>query len=58
MTWVMAHDVCTLLEDSIVDDHCSPVGISLVLPGALALGEIPAASRMRVGVGLLTEVSA
>ena len=58
MTWVMAHDVCTLLEDSSVEDPCAPVGRSLVFPGALALGERPAASRMRVGVGLLTEVRA
>jgi len=29
MTWVMAHDVCTLLDDSLVDDHRSPVGVSL-----------------------------
>ena len=54
MTLVMAHDVCTLLDDSIVDDHCSPVGVSLVLPGAFALGEIPAASRVRVCVCLLS----
>ena len=58
MTLVMAHDVCTLLDDAIVDAHRSPVGLSLVLPWAFALGEIPAASRVRVCVGLLTEVRA
>ena len=58
MTLVMAHDVCTLLDDSIVDDHRSPVGVSRVFPWALALGEIPAASRVRVCVGLLISVRA
>src|SRR5216683_3137159 len=58
MTDVMAHDFSTLLEDSLVDDHCSPVGVSLVLPWALASGEIPAPARVRVCVGLLTGVRA
>jgi hypothetical protein len=58
MPWGMAHDVCTLLEDSSVDDHCSPVGVSLVLPWAFASGAIPAPTRVRVCVGLLTCVRA
>src|SRR5712691_1555327 len=55
-TWNV--DFSTLLEDSLVDDHCSPVGVSRVLPWALASGEIPAPARVRVCVGLLTGVRA
>jgi len=35
MTLVMAHDFSTLLEDSIVEYHRPPVGISLALHGGL-----------------------
>ena len=41
MTLVMAHDVCTLLDDSIVDDHRSPVGVSLALHVGFGFGGDP-----------------
>ena len=41
MTLVMAHDVCTLLDDSIVDDHRSPVGVSLALHVGSGFGGDP-----------------
>jgi hypothetical protein len=58
MPGVMAHDVATLREDSLVDDPWSPGGVALVFPGAFAAGESPTAARVRVGVGLLTCVRA
>ena len=57
MTLVMAHDVCTLLDDSIVDDHRSPVGVALALHVGFGFGEILAASRVRVCVCLLSVAS-
>ena len=41
MTLVMAHDVCTLLDDSIVDDHRSPVGVALALHVGFGFGGDP-----------------
>jgi len=41
MTCIMAHDFSTLLDDSIVDDHCSPVGVSLALHAGFGFGGDP-----------------
>ena len=41
MTWVMAHDMSTLLEDSIVEYHRSPVGISPALHRGIGFGGDP-----------------
>ena len=41
MTCIMAHDVSTLLEDSIVDNHRSPVGVSPALHEGIGFGGDP-----------------
>ena len=41
MTLVMAHDISTLLEDSIVEYHRSPVGISPALHRGIGFGGDP-----------------
>jgi len=41
MTLVMAHDVCTLLDDSLVDVHRSPVGVSCALHAGCGFGGDP-----------------
>ena len=41
MTWVMAHDISTLLEDSSVEYHRPPVGISPTLHRGIGFGGDP-----------------